>query len=68
MLIPKSNEITKRREEKGMSKGAVARKAGLPGNALGRIEKHYCNSTHPIRAKAIAKALGCRVEDIFERV
>lgn len=34
-------------------------------NAIGRIERGESEQTHPLRAREIAKALHCKVEDIF---
>lgn len=65
MLVPKIEEIRRRRDELGMTKKGLSRKAGLPGNAILRIERGEGRYTYPIRARAIAKALQCDVEDIF---
>ena len=60
MLVAKRTDIQKRREAKGLSQ-----QAGLPDNAVCRIERGENKYTHPLRAAAIAQALGCKVEDIF---
>lgn len=66
MVIPKPEEIRKRREDLGLTRCGLSRKAGLSTNALYRIETGKDSSyTHPIRARAIAEALGCRLEDVF---
>lgn len=65
MVIPKREEIKKRRKELGMSKCELSKKAGLPNNAIYRIERGESEFTYPIRAKAIAEALECQIEDIF---
>lgn len=65
MIIPKREEIKIRRKELGLTKCGLSRRAGLPANALYRIERGESEFTHPIRAKAIAEALGCELEDIF---
>ena len=65
MLVPKIEEIRKRRMEAGLSKWKLSLMAGLPQNALLRIERGETGYTHPIRARAIAEALHCGVEDIF---
>lgn len=64
-LIPKSDEIKKRRILQGLSRYALSKKAGLGSYAVGRMEEkiHCC---HPLRAKALAEALGCELADIFE--
>lgn len=36
MIIPKRDEIKKKRETLGMSKCGLSKKAGLPGNAIYR--------------------------------
>ena len=63
MYIAKRDEIKRRRLESGLNKKEL--KAGLPANAIGRIEKGESEQTHPLRARAIAEALRCGVEDIF---
>lgn len=65
MLVPKIEEIRQRRLKAGLSMWKLSLMAGLPQNALLRIEKGKTSYTHPIRARAIAKALQCGVEDIF---
>ena len=37
----------------------------LPKNAIYRIELNQARYTYPIRARAIAEALHCKVEDVF---
>ena len=61
----KRAEIKRRRLESGLNKKELSLKAGLPANAIGRIEKGESEQTHPLRARAIAEALHCGVEDIF---
>lgn len=68
MLIPKIEEIQRRREEAGLSRCQLSQAAGLPKNALSRIEYRQTNYTHPIRARAIAEALHCELTDIFDDV
>ncbi len=65
MYIAKREELKKRRIEAGLNKKELSLKAGLPGNAIGRIEKGENERTHPLRAREIAKALHCEVDDIF---
>lgn len=65
MLIPKKSEIKQRRETIGLTKASLSKKAGLPANALSRIESSKSSFVHPIRARAIAEALECQVEDVF---
>ncbi|MDR1629874.1 MAG: helix-turn-helix domain-containing protein [Oscillospiraceae bacterium] len=66
MLIPKAAEIFMRRMRQGLSSKELAIKSGLPNNAIWRIESGKTKTTHPLRAREIAKALNCEVEDIFE--
>lgn len=65
MFIAKRDEIKRQRLECGLNKKELSLKAGLPANAVGRIEKGENEQTHPLRARAIAEALQCGVEDIF---
>lgn len=65
MVIPKKEEISRRREAMGLTRCGLSRKAGLSTNALYRIESGNSGYVHPIRAKAIAEALECRLEDVF---
>ncbi len=65
MYIAKRAEIERRRLASGLNRKELSLKAGLPANAVGRIERGESEQTHPLRARAIAKALHCGVEDIF---
>ncbi|MBS6801554.1 MAG: helix-turn-helix transcriptional regulator [Clostridiales bacterium] len=65
MYIAKRAEIERRRLANGLNKKELSLKAGLPANAIGRIERGESEQTHPLRARAIAEALYCEVEDIF---
>lgn len=65
MYIAKREEIERRRLASGLNKKELSLKAGLPANAIGRIERGESEQTHPLRAREIAKALHCKVEDIF---
>ena len=64
MYIVKQQELKRKREELGITKSRLSKEAGLPNNAVGRMENGDYR-THPIRAKAIAEALQCEVSDIF---
>lgn len=66
MLIAKKEEIKKRREQRGLSQRQLSFKAGLPVNAVFRLETENHSYTYPLRAKAIADALNCNVDDIFK--
>lgn len=67
MYMPLVEEIKNKRTEMGLNCSQLSVKAGLPQNAIGRIERGESKLTHPLRAKVIAKALGCKVSDIFEK-
>lgn len=64
-LTPKIEEIRERRLAADLSQYGLSKKAGLGGQAINRIESGETATIHPLRAKEIAKALGCGVEDIF---
>lgn len=63
-LYPKIDKITKLREIAGLSRRALSQKAGLPENAILRIESGKSKKINHLRAREIAQALGCNVEDI----
>ena len=64
-VIPIADEIRKQRIHKGLDMKALSLKAGLPFNAILRIEKGQSLRTSHLRAIAISEALGCKIEDIF---
>lgn len=66
-MTPKIDEIVKRRNDAGLSQHQLSLKAGIGGSSLSRIESGTTTAIHPLRAKAIAKTLGCKVTDIFEK-
>lgn len=65
-LTPKSQAIKERREEKGYSMRSLSIIAGLGKSSVMRMEKNI-NHVHPLRAEALAKALDCTVDDLFEK-
>lgn len=65
-LIPKTEEIKKRREKNELSKHKLSLKAGLGGSAICRIENQSIKKVHYLRAREIARVLECDVKDIFE--
>lgn len=67
LLNPKKEEIKKRREELNLSMNALSVKAELSPPSIYRIESGITERVNSLRAKAIAKALGCKVADIFEK-
>lgn len=64
-VMPKIEEIRKRREALGWSQHQLSIRAGLSGCAICRIEAEKSKRISHLRAREIAKALGCGVEDIF---
>lgn len=64
LIIPRITEIKDRRERLGLSQHQVALQAGLSGNAIYRIESGESKKINHLRAREIAKVLGCKVEDI----
>lgn len=64
-LIPLTENIQKRRIEANLSQHGLSLKAGLGGQAINRIERKETMNIHPLRARAIADALGCPLEEIF---
>ena len=64
-FIPRVEEIQRRRIATGLSQHRLSQKSGLGGQAINRIERGETSSIHPLRAREIAKALNCKVEDIF---
>lgn len=66
-LVPIRNKIKERRITANLSQHSLSLKAGLGGQAINRIERMETASIHPLRAKAIADALGCPLEEIFIR-
>lgn len=59
-------ELKRRRQVAGLSMKALSKNAGLPDNAVLRIESGKTKRINHLRAREIAKALGCKVTDIFE--
>ncbi len=65
MLIAKVDKIVSLRQAQGLNQKGLSEKAGLPVNAIFRIETGAYTRTQSLRAKAIADALGCSVDEIF---
>lgn len=63
---PKVKNIVKRQRELNLSNAAVGRIAGLPPNAVGRLISGESQRTHYLRAQAIANALECDFNELFE--
>lgn len=66
-MKPKVDEIVSRRIELGLSKRQLSLQSGIGSSSLCRIENGTTTQIHPLRAKAIAKTLGCKVSDIFDK-
>jgi len=66
LLIAKVEKIKEKRVALGLNQKALSEKAGLPVNAIFRIERNAYTYTQELRAKAIATALQCDIEEIFE--
>ncbi len=64
-LVTDVQELKRRREAAGLSMKALSKNAGLPGNAVLRIERGETKRINHLRAREIARALDCKVEDIF---
>lgn len=64
--IPKVNELQRKREEQGLTRFGLSKKVGMGSSALYRIETGVSPTVHSLTANAIAAALACKVEDIFE--
>lgn len=65
MLVANVRRIKELREQLGLNQKRLSEKAGLPTNAIFRIEAGAYTLTQDLRAKAIADALGCPLEEIF---
>lgn len=59
MLIAKVDKIIELRKAHGLNQKRLSEKAGLPVNAVFRIETGAYTRTQDLRAKAIANALEC---------
>ena len=65
MLVANAVRIKELRERLGLNQKRLSEKAGLPANAIFRIEAGTYTRTQDLRARAIADALGCPLEEIF---
>lgn len=64
MLLPvKAAELRLQRKKVNITQYGLAIRAGLPVNAIYRLESGATKTTNHLRAREIAKALGCKVED-----
>lgn len=64
LLQVKAGELQRHRKEANMTPYRLAVEAGLPINAIYRLENGDTKTTNHLRAREIAKVLGCKVEDI----
>ena len=60
-------ELQRQREKRNMTPYRLAVEAGLPVNAIYRLEDGTTKMTNHLRAREIAKALHCKVVDIFTK-
>lgn len=65
LLKVNATELQRQREQAHMTPYRLAVEAGLPVNAIYRLEDGTTKMTNHLRAREIAKALHCKVEDIF---
>lgn len=65
LLKVKSNELQRRREAAKLTPYKLAVISGLPLNSIYRLENGTTQMTNHLRAREIAKALDCKIEDIF---
>lgn len=65
MYMANRSEVRRRRIAAGLNQKELSIKAGLPVNAIFRIETGENQKTQFLRAREIARALGCQVHDIF---
>lgn len=68
LLKVNAAELQRQREQAQMTPYRLAKEAGLPVNAIYRLEDGSTKMTNHLRAREIAKALQCEVEDIFTNV
>ncbi len=68
LLKVNAAELQRQREQAKMTPYRLAKEAGLPVNAIYRLEDGTTKMTNHLRAREIAKALQCGVEDIFTNV
>lgn len=60
-----AGELQRKRESAQMTPYRLAKESGIPVNAIYRLEDGTTKMTNHLRAREIAKALRCKVEDIF---
>ena len=65
LLKVNAAELQRRREKQNMTPYRLAVEAGLPVNAIYRLEDGSTKMTSHLRAREIAKALHFKTEEIF---
>ncbi|MDO5603170.1 MAG: helix-turn-helix transcriptional regulator [Oscillospiraceae bacterium] len=65
LLKVNTTALQRQREQAQMTPYRLAVKAGLPVNAIYRLEDGTTKMTNHLRAREIAKALHCNIEAIF---
>ncbi len=68
LLKVNASELQRHREQAQMTPYRLAKEAGLPVSAIYRLEDGTTKMTNHLRAREIAEALQCGVEDIFTNV
>ncbi|WP_050697357.1 helix-turn-helix transcriptional regulator [Anaeromassilibacillus senegalensis] len=64
-LLADAQRLKDYRMAAGLSMKGLSKLAGLPDNAVLRIENGKTKRVNHLRAKEIAKVLRCKVDDIF---
>lgn len=68
LLKVNAAELQRQREHAQMTPYRLAKEAGLPVNAIYRLEDGTTKMTNHLRAREIARALQCEVEVIFSEL
>lgn len=65
LLKVNADKLQTQRERAQMTPYRLAKEAGLPVNAIYRLEDGTTKMTNYLRAREIAKVLCCKIDDIF---
>ena len=68
LLRVNADKLQTQRERAQMTPYRLAKEAGLPVNAIYRLEDGTTKMTNHLRARDFANALQCNVDDIFSDV
>lgn len=68
LLRVNAAELQRQREQAAMTPYKLAKESGLPINSIYRLENGTTKLTNHLRAREIARALDCRMEEIFTEV